>query len=80
MPRPRPRYDEAPILIHIGDARRATGRLPAARQAWQQALAIYDDSHHPDADEVRAKLSSLEQQEENCAYQGSETSPYPRSL
>ena len=54
------RYSEAGILTHVGDARHAAGELPQARQAWQQALAIYDDIHHPDADKVRAKLASTE--------------------
>jgi tetratricopeptide (TPR) repeat protein/transcriptional regulator with XRE-family HTH domain len=52
------RCTEAVILIHAGDARRAAGELPLARQAWQQALAIYDDIDHPDAEKVRAKLAS----------------------
>jgi hypothetical protein len=30
--------------------------LPRARQAWQQALAIFEDIRHPEADQVRAKL------------------------
>ena len=46
------------VLTHLGDARHAAGELPQARQAWQQALAIYDDIQHPDADKVRAKLAS----------------------
>ena len=54
------RYSEAEILIHVGDARHAAGELPQARQAWQQALAIYDDIEHPDAEKVRAKLASTE--------------------
>ena len=29
-----------------------------ARGAWQQALRILDDLHHPDADQIRAKLGS----------------------
>jgi tetratricopeptide (TPR) repeat protein len=52
------RYFEAEILIHIGDTRHAIGELPQARQAWQQALAIYDNIQHPDASKVRAKLTS----------------------
>jgi hypothetical protein len=30
-----------------------------ARDAWQQALAILEELHHADADEVRAKLGQL---------------------
>jgi tetratricopeptide (TPR) repeat protein len=51
------RYSEAEALTHIGDVRHAADDLPRARQAWQQALAIYDDIQHPDAEEIRAKLA-----------------------
>jgi tetratricopeptide (TPR) repeat protein len=51
------RISEAAILTHLGDARHAAGELPRARQAWQQALDIYDDIQHPDAEKVRAKLT-----------------------
>jgi tetratricopeptide (TPR) repeat protein len=51
------RYSEAEILSHIGDARQGAGELPKARQAWQQALAIYEDLQHPSADQARAKLA-----------------------
>jgi DNA-binding SARP family transcriptional activator len=52
------RFDEAQILTHAGDARHAAGELPQARAAWQQALDIYDDIQHPDAERLRAKLAS----------------------
>jgi tetratricopeptide (TPR) repeat protein len=52
------RFGEAVILTHVGDARQAVGELPQARQAWQQALTIYKDLEHADADKVRAKLAS----------------------
>jgi tetratricopeptide (TPR) repeat protein/DNA-binding XRE family transcriptional regulator len=52
------RYSEAEILTHIGDARHAAGERDQAWQAWQQALAIYDDIQHPDAARVRGKLAS----------------------
>ncbi len=54
------RYTEAEILTHLGDARHAAAELPQARQAWQQALTIYDDLQHHDAGKVRAKLASLD--------------------
>ncbi len=54
------RCDEAQILTHAGDAHHAAGELPHARQAWQQALAIYDTAHHPGAGKIRAKLASLD--------------------
>jgi tetratricopeptide (TPR) repeat protein len=54
------RATEAEILTHLGDARHAAGELPQARQAWQQALATYNDMHHPGGEQVRAKLASCE--------------------
>ncbi len=41
---------------HLGDNSRAAGDLDEARNAWQQALDIFDDLHRPDAERVRAKL------------------------
>ena len=58
------RHSDAPmqaeILTHLGEARHAAGELPQARQAWQQALAIYDNIQHPSAGKVRAKLASTQ--------------------
>ena len=50
------RYLEAMVLTHLGDTRHAAGNLPQARQAWQEALAIFEDMQHPSADQVRGKL------------------------
>ncbi len=50
------RDSQATALTHIGDIHLAAGSHGAARETWQQALAILDDLHHPDADRVRAKL------------------------
>jgi len=54
------RYAEADILSHLGDTRHAAGDLARAREAWQQALAILEDFRHPDADQIRAKLASTD--------------------
>jgi tetratricopeptide (TPR) repeat protein/transcriptional regulator with XRE-family HTH domain len=54
------RFNEAVALNHLGDTREAAGQLVQARQAWQQALDIFDDLEHPDADQVRAKLASAD--------------------
>jgi DNA-binding SARP family transcriptional activator/tetratricopeptide (TPR) repeat protein len=51
------RFDEAQILTHAGDAHHAAGELSRAREAWQQALDIYDDIQHPGAEKLRAKLA-----------------------
>ena len=52
-------YYQATTLTHLGDTRRAAGNVPAARDSWQQALAILTDLNHPDAREVRNKLTTL---------------------
>jgi len=46
----------------VVDARRTVGEQPQARQAWQQALAIYEDIDHPDAGKIRAKLAATHEQ------------------
>jgi tetratricopeptide (TPR) repeat protein len=53
------RFSEAETLTHLGDTRHAAGDLRRAREAWQQALPIFEDLQHPDADQVRAKLAGL---------------------
>jgi DNA-binding SARP family transcriptional activator len=52
------RSNHAEILTHLGDAYQAAGNPGQARDAWQQALTILDDLHHPDAVQVRAKLTT----------------------
>jgi tetratricopeptide (TPR) repeat protein len=54
------RYQEADTLTRLGDTHRAAGNSDAARDAWQQALTILDQLDHPDADQVRAKLATLD--------------------
>jgi tetratricopeptide (TPR) repeat protein len=51
------RFNEADALTHLGDTCLAADELWRARNAWQQALELLDDLHHPDADKVRAKLA-----------------------
>jgi DNA-binding SARP family transcriptional activator/tetratricopeptide (TPR) repeat protein len=46
----------ASLLADFGDACRAAGDLPAARQAWQQALQIRDELGLPDTRRIRARL------------------------
>lgn len=53
------RWGVAETLCHLGDARHAVGDRTAARTAWEEALTILDDLHHPDRDRIRAKLTDL---------------------
>ena len=46
----------ASLLASLGDACQAAGDLPAARQAWQQALQSRNDLGLPDNHQIRAKL------------------------
>jgi tetratricopeptide (TPR) repeat protein/transcriptional regulator with XRE-family HTH domain len=50
------RHGQAEALAHLGDAQLAVGQPEIARGAWTQALAILDDLHHPDAEQLRARL------------------------
>lgn len=52
-------YKKAETLTYAGDAHHANGDQAAARDAWTQALAILDDLHHPDSEQVHAKLARL---------------------
>jgi tetratricopeptide (TPR) repeat protein len=54
------RYQEAATLNRLGDTHHAAAEPHPARQAWQHALDILDELRHPDADDVRAKLHSLD--------------------
>jgi DNA-binding SARP family transcriptional activator/tetratricopeptide (TPR) repeat protein len=53
------RWNEADVLRHLGDAHDAAGDPGAARAAWRNALAIFEELRHPDADGVRARLDRL---------------------
>jgi DNA-binding SARP family transcriptional activator len=51
------RHGQAQALDHLGDMRCAAARPQAAIETWQQALDILDALQHPDAEDVRDKLS-----------------------
>lgn len=50
-------WEEATFLTHLGDTCDDMGEPDRAREAWQQALAIFENVQHPDAENVRAKLA-----------------------
>jgi DNA-binding SARP family transcriptional activator/tetratricopeptide (TPR) repeat protein len=58
------RYNYAGTLIRLGDTHHdtadRTADRTAARDAWQQAQAILNELHHPDAEDVRIKLHDLD--------------------
>jgi DNA-binding SARP family transcriptional activator/tetratricopeptide (TPR) repeat protein len=51
---------QATILDHLGDTCLVAADPAAARDAWRQALAIFDDLSHPGAAQVRAKIRDHE--------------------
>jgi tetratricopeptide (TPR) repeat protein len=53
-------YYVAVILAHLGDTHHAAGDPHAARDIWQEALSVLTDLNHPDAQEVRTKLDTLD--------------------
>ena len=53
------RSEQAGVLTRLGDAHRALGVRPAARENWRHALAVLDDLHHPGAAQVVSRLDDL---------------------
>ncbi len=53
------RYLEADILDRLGDTHHAARDPDAAHAAWQHALAILTELDHPQADQIRVKLGTL---------------------
>jgi DNA-binding SARP family transcriptional activator len=50
------RHYEANTLAHLGDYQHDAGEPEAAREAWRQALTIYEQIHHAAAETVKDKL------------------------
>ena len=53
-------FNEAETLARVAETQLALGDVPAARHAWRQALAIFEELHHPDAERVRDRLAALD--------------------
>ena len=53
------RGDQARVLTNLGDAELAFGATQAAVDAWQRAIAIFDELRHPGAELARGKLRDL---------------------
>jgi tetratricopeptide (TPR) repeat protein len=51
------RNSQAEVLAHLGDMYNDAGRRRAAVPVWQQALSIFEELRHPEAEQVREKLS-----------------------
>ena len=53
------RHQQADTLARLGDIYRADSQPHRARDAWQQALDILTDLHHPAVGDIRTRLTSL---------------------
>ncbi|MFI1409875.1 BTAD domain-containing putative transcriptional regulator [Streptomyces sp. NPDC020707] len=53
------RWGEGQTLHHLGDVHLDAGEPEAARTSWRQALTVFEESGHPDAEEIRGKLHRL---------------------
>jgi tetratricopeptide (TPR) repeat protein/transcriptional regulator with XRE-family HTH domain len=53
------RHQQADTLARLGDTYRAARQPDHARDAWQQALDILTDLHHPSVGDIRTRLASL---------------------
>ena len=53
------RYPEAESLTRLGEVHHDAIDRAAARNAWQRALEVLDEIGHPDADDLRKRLTSL---------------------
>ena len=47
----------AAVLTHLGDQLAGAGQPGQARDAWREALAIFDDLRDPAAGPVRSRLA-----------------------
>lgn len=57
------RHFLAETLILLGEVHRDVYEPQSLRDAWQQALVILDELGHPDAEQLRTRLSGLDPQE-----------------
>ncbi len=49
-------YESAQSLTRLGDIQAAASNTQAARDTWQEALAILDNLAHPEASQIRSRL------------------------
>jgi tetratricopeptide (TPR) repeat protein len=54
------RFYEATTLTNLGDSCHAAGDHDAAQETWQRAQAILDELDHPNAEQLHAKLRTLD--------------------
>jgi tetratricopeptide (TPR) repeat protein len=70
------RFNEAESLTHLGETCQAAGGLTQAREAWKQALTIFDDLRNRDAaDRVQVMLASTDDHTPSQSQQPGESEP-----
>lgn len=52
------KYEQAGTLSRLGDTFAAAGNTRSAHGCWYQALALLEELHHPEAQQLRARLNS----------------------
>jgi tetratricopeptide (TPR) repeat protein len=52
------RYHQADTLTHLGDAYHDAHEPQQAQHAWEQALRLFTELHHPNASELRTRILS----------------------
>ena len=57
-------YESAQSLTRLGDIQAAASNAEAARDTWQEALAILDNLAHPEASQIRSKLRAASENAE----------------
>ena len=53
------KYEQAGTLGRLGDTYAAAGNTPSAHGCWHQALALLEELHHPDVQQLRARLAQM---------------------
>ena len=48
----------AEVLINLGDTYEAAGDRQAARELWQEALEVFEQTHHPGTERLRTKMQA----------------------
>lgn len=56
----RDEFYSASTLARLADTHHAAGNTETARTLWRQALAMFDDLRHPEAEQVRANLTEAD--------------------
>lgn len=54
------RRQEATYLVGLGETHHVAGERDAGLRAWRRALEIFDDVGHPDADDLRKRLETVD--------------------